>query len=109
MPQRSWQLYALAKPQGGGSWWPDTEAAGALEVHEGPTGPLASRPHRVHHRANQGRETGGPIHGRRQRHDWPEAVVQEDFDAFQDPPPMDRPAAWIFQLPDMDLPETEPA
>ena len=38
----------------------------------------------------------------------PEGVVQ-DFDAFQEPPPIDLPAAWIFQVPDMDLPATEPA
>ena len=41
-------------------------------------------------------------------HHRPEGVVQ-DFDTFQEPPPIDLPAAWIFQVPDMDLPATEPA
>ena len=53
-------------------------------------------------------QVGAPTHGWRQSHQRPEGVVQ-DFDAFQEPPPIDLPAAWIFQVPDMDLPATEPA
>lgn len=44
----------------------------------------------------------------RQRHQYPEAVAQEDLDAFQEPPPTDLPAACIFHEPDMDPPETVP-
>ena len=35
-------------------------------------------------------------------------IVQDDREALQEPPPMDRPAASIFQVPDMELPATEP-
>jgi hypothetical protein len=35
-------------------------------------------------------------------------VVQDDLEAFQEPPPKERPPACIFQVPDMELPETEP-
>ena len=104
-----------AKPS---AWWPPAErwklaarqieAAAALEVYEAPPEPLASRPPGVHRWVDQRGEVGGPVHGRRQSHHRPEAVVQEDFDAFQKPPPVDLPAAWIFQVPHMDLPETGP-
>jgi hypothetical protein len=36
------------------------------------------------------------------------AVVQEDLDAFQEPLPMVRPPPWICQVPDMEVPKTEP-
>ena len=42
---------------------------------------------------------------------WPEwsvPVVQDDLDAFQEPPPKDWLPAFICQVPDMELPETEP-
>ena len=35
-------------------------------------------------------------------------ILQDDLDAFQEPPPIDRPPAWIVHVPDMDLPETDP-
>lgn len=34
--------------------------------------------------------------------------AQDDLEALQEPPPIDLPPARIFQLPDMDGPETEP-
>jgi hypothetical protein len=35
-------------------------------------------------------------------------VVQDDLEAFQAPPPKDWPSVFIVQVPDMELPETEP-
>jgi hypothetical protein len=35
-------------------------------------------------------------------------VVQDDLEAFQEPPPKERPPAFIVQVPCMELLETEP-
>ena len=40
--------------------------------------------------------------------EWSVPVVQDDLEACQEPPPKDRLLAFIFQVPDMELPDTEP-
>jgi hypothetical protein len=41
--------------------------------------------------------------------EWYVPVVRDDLEACQEPPPKDRPPAFIFHVPDMELPDTEPA